>query len=110
MYVSGDFFLEKVISITSLLNFSLAAVLAVLLGLPLTAARPAHSLVSSMMLYISYMALAMGWLMPGREVRQALWNWEVLGVWFAPFVCVVYAPLVLQAVIVILMPYGCVIT
>lgn len=47
--------------------------------------------------YTCYIALAFGWLLLNDEVTSALWKWEVLGVWVAPFVCIVYAPLLLQA-------------
>jgi glycosylphosphatidylinositol transamidase len=42
--------------------------------------------------------LGFGWmLVPGEEVMKAIYDWEILAVWFAPFVCFVYSPLVLQA-------------
>lgn len=85
---------STVISITSVLNFSLAASLAILLGTPTIAAGPSRHTWAKYALYIT---LGLGWLFSEREVQQALWNWEVLGVWFAPFVCMVYYPLVLQA-------------
>lgn len=95
---------STVISITSVLNFSLAATLVLLLGLPLTAASPTNSSVARLLKFSLYSMLALGWLVftPG-EVAQALKNWEILGVWFAPFVCIVYTPLVLQAGIVTLL-------
>lgn len=98
---------STVISITSLLNFSLAAMLAITLGIPLmhSSSPPLHSFTKAMGLakYVVYTLLAWGWLLflPG-EVKQAVWNWEVLGIWFAPFICIVYAPLVTQAAIVAL--------
>ena len=83
------------ISITSVLNFSLAATLAVSLGLPTILSGPSKF---RFVKYAGYSLLGLGWLLfGGKEVQQALWNWEVLGVWFAPFVCIVYTPLVLQA-------------
>ncbi|KAF7965267.1 hypothetical protein HWV62_44721 [Athelia sp. TMB] len=88
---------STVISITSVLNFSLALMLALSLGLPLSLASPSTSAVSRVAKYTCLMALAFGWLLTETEVERALWNWEVLGVWVAPFICVVYAPLVLQA-------------
>ncbi|KAI0647030.1 Gaa1-domain-containing protein [Trametes meyenii] len=99
-------FASAVVSITSVLNFSLAAALAVFLGLPLSLASssPSSSSLSRLSKYTAYSVLALGWLVlaPG-EVRKAVWNWEVLRVWFAPFVCVVYVPLVLQAGLVCLL-------
>jgi len=98
---------STIISITSLLNFSLAATLAVTLGVPLIcsriASRPSRtstslfSKPSRLVVYAVYWLLASGWLLLPQEVERAVWNWEVLGVWFAPFVCIVYAPLVMQA-------------
>ncbi|KAI0670404.1 Gaa1-domain-containing protein [Trametes maxima] len=100
-------FASAVVSITSVLNFSLAATLAVFLALPLSFAStsPSSSPSSRLAKYTAYTALALGWLVlfPG-EVQKAVWNWEVLRVWFAPFVCVVYVPLVLQAGLVCLLP------
>ncbi|KZP12615.1 Gaa1-domain-containing protein [Athelia psychrophila] len=88
---------STIISVTSVLNFSLALTLAILLGLPLSLASPSTSAAVKTAKYACYLALAFGWLLMDTEVKSALWNWEVLGVWVAPFVCVVYAPLVLQA-------------
>ncbi|KAL7283374.1 hypothetical protein ACG7TL_002804 [Trametes sanguinea] len=94
-------FTSAIISITSVLNFSLAATLAVFLGLPLTLASPPPSsspLSARVAKYAAYSILALGWLvLCPEETRKAIWNWEVLRVWFAPFVCVVYVPLVMQA-------------
>ncbi|OSD01536.1 Gaa1-domain-containing protein [Trametes coccinea BRFM310] len=101
-------FTSAIISITSVLNFSLAATLAVFLGLPLTLASPPPSsspLSARVAKYAAYSILALGWLvLCPEETRKAIWNWEVLRVWFAPFVCVVYVPLVMQAGLVCLLP------
>ncbi|EIM89833.1 Gaa1-domain-containing protein [Stereum hirsutum FP-91666 SS1] len=107
---------STIISITSMLNFSLAALLAISLGIPLTLASPSspsssrpstHSsplaLVSRIVKYTIYATLALSWLLLEDEVRQGVWYWDVAGVWFAPFVCVVYVPLMLQAGIVCLL-------
>lgn len=92
---------STVISITSVLNFSLAATLAVLLGLPLSIASPSSRWTTRAFKYMAYVALGFGWLIfAPEETAKAMWNWEILGVWFAPFTCIVYAPLVLQAGIV----------
>ncbi|KAI0831285.1 Gaa1-domain-containing protein [Trametes gibbosa] len=93
-------FASALISITSVLNFSLAATLAVFLGLPLSLAVSSRTSESSTRLgkYAAYSALALGWLvLCPEETQKAIWNWDVLRVWFAPFVCIVYVPLVLQA-------------
>ncbi|KAK7693461.1 hypothetical protein QCA50_003029 [Cerrena zonata] len=95
---------STVISVTSVLNFSLAAVLAVLLGVPLSYSSYKSALPAKIGRYAIYVGLGLGWLFCEKEVQRAIWNWEILGVWFAPFVCVVYTPLVLQAGIVSLLP------
>ncbi|CDO68303.1 Glycosyltransferase Family 48 protein [Trametes cinnabarina] len=101
-------FASAIVSITSVLNFSLAATLAIFLGLPLTLASPStpsSSFSVRVGKYAAYTFLASAWLvLCPEETRQAIWNWEVLRVWFAPFVCVVYVPLVLQAGLVCLLP------
>ncbi|KAH9901364.1 Gaa1-domain-containing protein [Cubamyces lactineus] len=101
-------FASAVVSITSVLNFSLAAALAVSMGVPLSFSSPSSSTSSSATRaakYTAYCVLGLGWLvLCPEETRKAVWNWEVLRVWFAPFVCVVYVPLVLQAGLVCLLP------
>ena len=98
-------FASTIISITTVLNFSLAASLAILLGIPLSLSSPSHNPFIRLTKYIAYILLGFGWLVVGQEeMRQAIWDWEVLGVWFAPFVCLVYAPLVLQGSLVCLLP------
>ncbi|KII88370.1 hypothetical protein PLICRDRAFT_161388 [Plicaturopsis crispa FD-325 SS-3] len=97
-------FASTVISITSVLNFSLAASLAVLLGGPLSIATTSPGTAGSLARYFAYVALGFGWLLLGQdEMLGAVRNWEVLGVWFAPFVSIVYAPLVMQGGIVCLL-------
>lgn len=107
---------STIISITSMLNFSLAALLAISLGIPLTLASPSSSssskpssqsaplaFASRIVKYTIYATFALSWLLLEDEVRQGVWYWDVAGVWFAPFVCVVYVPLMLQAGIVCLL-------
>lgn len=100
---------STVISITSVLNFSLAVTLAVLLGLPLTLASPSpyssSQTVTRFVKYLAYAVLGLGWVVwAPEETVKAIRNWEIFGVWFAPFACIVYAPLVLQAGIVCILP------
>lgn len=96
---------STVISILSVLNFSLAAVMALAVGVPLYSASSAASPGARLLRYAVHVTLAFGWVVLLRgEVLQAVANWELLGVWFAPFVCVVYAPLVLQSGLVCLLP------
>ncbi|KAF8212021.1 Gaa1-domain-containing protein [Mycena galopus ATCC 62051] len=84
-------FASTVISITTVVNFSLAMSLAILLGIPLSISSPSHSLPLRLAKFAFYINLgALGW--------------EILRVWFAPFVCTVYTPLVLQAGLVCLLP------
>ena len=91
---------STLISVSSVLNFSLAALLAVTLGVPLSLASPSNSLRLRGIKCALYTTLALGWLAFDEEVRQAIWDWQVLGVWFSPLVCIVYVPFVLQAGIV----------
>ncbi|EMD38058.1 hypothetical protein CERSUDRAFT_104676 [Gelatoporia subvermispora B] len=96
---------STVTSIISVLNFSLAATLAFTLGVPLSLATPTRSPLLRLLKTVAYACLGLGWMvLAPEEVKHAVWNWEVLGVWFAPFVCVVYTPLLLQAAIVSILP------
>ncbi|KAJ7097739.1 Gaa1-like protein [Mycena belliarum] len=97
-------FASTVISITTVVNFSLAMSLAILLGIPLSISSPSQSLPLRLIRFTMYSGLSLGWLFAHDELKKAVWDWEILGVWFAPFVCVVYAPLVLQAGLVCLLP------
>lgn len=91
-------FASTVISIITLLNFSLAASLTVLVGMPLVFSSPSVSLHWRLMKFAGCVNLGLGWLLfCQEEMVQAVWNWEVLTVWFAPFICIVYLPLLLQA-------------
>ncbi|KAJ7905719.1 Gaa1-domain-containing protein [Mycena olivaceomarginata] len=69
----------------------------ILLGIPLSISSPSQRLPLRLAKFASYIGLGLGWIFAGEELRKALWDWEVLRVWFAPFVCIVYTPLVLQA-------------
>ncbi|KJA27463.1 hypothetical protein HYPSUDRAFT_131080 [Hypholoma sublateritium FD-334 SS-4] len=96
---------STVISIITLLNFSLAATLSVLLGFPLVASSFVPSIHLRLLKYAAYSFLGLGWLLVSqKQMMDALWNWQVLSVWFAPFVCIVYVPLVIQAGIICLIP------
>lgn len=94
-------FASTVISVVSVLNFSLALLLALALGIPLALSSPTLKLAQ----YPAYIFLAAGWLLLPEQSKSALWNWEVLSVWFAPVVCTVYLPIVLQAAAVTLLPF-----
>lgn len=88
------------ISVISVLNFSLALTLSIALGVPLALSTPSKPL-----LFPLYVVLALGWLVALPEQTQtAMWNFKVLNVWFAPVICLVYVPLVLQGAIVTLLP------
>lgn len=113
-------FASTVISVTAVLNFSLAALFAIVLGVPLvlapakdshdsknpsplpsgpqtsTAARAASLQYAAS---LAYTLLATGWLFLPQEVVRGVWDWEVYSVWFAPVVCVVYLPLMMQAAV-----------
>jgi len=97
---------STVISIITLLNFSLAASLTVLIGMPLVFSSPSSLLPVKLMKWAVYIILGLGWLLfAQKNMVEALWNWEVLTVWFAPFICIVYVPLLLQASITCLLPF-----
>ncbi|KAH9035501.1 Gaa1-like protein [Lactarius pseudohatsudake] len=91
---------STLISVTSVLNFSLAALLAITLGVPLSFSAPSRSFLVCVTKCAVYATLAFGWLALSGEVTQAIWDWQVLGVWFAPLVCLIYVPFVLQAGVV----------
>jgi glycosylphosphatidylinositol transamidase len=94
-------FASAVISATSVLNFSLAAVLAFLFGVPLSFSGPTDDALTSVTLRLAYLLLAIFWFTPAWNVMdQAMWDWEFLGGYFAPFICLIYVPIVWQAVIV----------
>jgi glycosylphosphatidylinositol transamidase len=95
---------STVISITTVLNFSLAATLAVVLGLSLPLASPSQQSVVGLGKYVGYTSLAFVWVWMPVETSAAIWDWEILGVWFAPFVCMVYTPLLVQAGIACTLP------
>ncbi|KAJ6497047.1 Gaa1-domain-containing protein [Mycena vitilis] len=96
-------FASTVISITTVVNFSLAMSLTIVLGIPLSISSSSRSLPLRLAKFAAYLCLALGWLFASEEVRKALWDWEILRVWFAPFVCIMYMPLVLQAGLVCLL-------
>lgn len=85
---------STIISVTSLLNFSLAGGVAILLGLPLTISRTGSKLQRAALLPLLW------WAVHGSAVEELLWDWNVLGVWTAPFAYFVLLPLCLQAAVV----------
>ncbi|KAL1744567.1 Gaa1-like protein [Schizophyllum fasciatum] len=121
---------STVISVTAVINFSLAALLAVVLAVPLVVApagatdsvrvssdasdaaagsgqplsnsRHSTGRLRRRLACLAYVLLATGWLLWPHEVVRAVRDWEVYGVWFAPAVCVVYLPLMMQAALVCL--------
>ena len=101
---------SAVISITSLLNFSLAASMAVALGIPLALTKPRSPLRFLGIICLTPMGLlALAIRIKGAEVvtmlfERTIWEWDVLGVWFLPFACTVYMPIVLQGAVVCLLP------
>ena len=91
---------STVISITSVLNFSLAALTAILLGVPLSISSPTTGIISKMVKSYLMLLSSVPWFLLAYPISQSIWDWHVLGTWFAPFVCVVYFPLILQAMVV----------
>ncbi|KAK7054720.1 Glycosyl phosphatidyl inositol protein transamidase complex subunit [Paramarasmius palmivorus] len=96
-------FASTVISIIAVLNFSLAATLAAVSGIPLVLSSSSQSAIIRFAKFSVYGALGLGWIMKVDYVQQLLWDWEVLGVWSLPFLCIVYTPLMLQAGLVCLL-------
>lgn len=91
-------FASTVISIITVLNFSLAASLTIPLGVPLVASSTSSSILLRLLKYTVYALLGLGWLIFAQdEMVKSIWYWESLRVWFAPFICIVYVPLLLQA-------------
>lgn len=90
-------FASTVISIITVLNFPLAASLAIILGLPLSLSSSHSRLHLKLIHYVAYAALATGWLGSHSEVTKMVWDWQMLGVWFCPVICMIYTPLVIQA-------------
>ncbi|KAF8969844.1 Gaa1-like protein [Flammula alnicola] len=98
-------FASTVISIITVLNFSLAASLTVVMGIPLVISSSSPPIPLRVLKHIGYSLLGLGWLVfAQKQMLAAMWNWEVLSVWFAPFICIVYVPLLLQAGISCLIP------
>ncbi|KAJ3895691.1 Gaa1-domain-containing protein [Lentinula edodes] len=91
---------STVISIITVLNFSLAACLAVALGTPLSIASSSSNQAIRIANYSFYVVLGFGWVLLEETTKQMIWNWDVLGVWLLPFLCIVYFPLTLQAALV----------
>ncbi|KZV99283.1 Gaa1-domain-containing protein [Exidia glandulosa HHB12029] len=82
-----------VISIIAVLNFALAASLAAVLALPFVSVSPQ----SHRLFKIGLAALcAPAFVNPGFA-KNVVREYELLGGWFLPFVCVVYVPIVLQS-------------
>ncbi|KAJ4487817.1 Gaa1-like protein [Lentinula aciculospora] len=91
---------STVISIITVLNFSLAACLAVALGILLYIASSSSNRAIGMAKYTVYVVLGFGWVLLEETTKQMIWDWDVLGVWLLPFLCIVYFPLTLQAALV----------
>ncbi|KAG7092639.1 hypothetical protein E1B28_008980 [Marasmius oreades] len=96
-------FTSTVISIIAVLNFSLSATLAAILGLPLSLSSPSTSLPLRFVKYALYFGFGVGWLFNMENLQQLLWDWQALNIWLLPFLCLVYTPVVLQASIVCLL-------
>ncbi|EJD02421.1 Gaa1-like protein [Fomitiporia mediterranea MF3/22] len=92
---------STLISVMSLLNFSLAALLCVVLILPLILFLPSSS-DSRMYRDIKHMLLVIHsmFVLAISVNSGSLWDWSVLGVWYAPFMSIVCVPILLQAAIV----------
>lgn len=92
------FVASTLISVTSLLNFWLAALLCVVLGLPLTFLSVSASNTYTTKVIKAILLLECTMLLYNSTVTNStLWNWSVLGVWFAPLMSVICVPILFQA-------------
>lgn len=88
------------ISVTSLLNFWLAALLCVVLGLPLTLLSASVSDGYVVKNVKSFLLVECALILYTCAVSSStLWDWYILGVWFAPLISIVSVPILLQATI-----------
>lgn len=88
------------ISVTSLLNFWLAALLCIVLGLPLTFLSASVSDGYVMKNVKSFLLVECALILYTCAVSSStLWDWSILGVWFAPLISIVSVPILLQAAI-----------
>ncbi|KZS91133.1 Gaa1-like protein [Sistotremastrum niveocremeum HHB9708] len=89
---------STVLSITSLLNFSLSAVLSIAF-LPTNFPINANNKGLRTNELISHLVLAsLGLIL--IDSQESVKDWELFGVWFAPFITIVYIPLFLQAALI----------
>ena len=100
-----------IIAVTSVINFSLSATTAVLLGIslsivPATRPRPGVKLfaVGLLVALTPQGMMALFSRIIGHDgllhwARSAIWDYEVVGSYFVPFVWMVYLPLVLQGIL-----------
>lgn len=89
---------STVLSITSLLNFSLSAVLAVAF-LGTNFSINANSKVLRANEILSHLVLASVGLLVINS-NSSVKDWELFGIWFAPFISMIYIPLFLQAALI----------
>lgn len=85
-------FCGMVISITAVLNFALAASLGAILAMPLVCIGPRSHRMAKLLLLVPAAPFFVG---PGI-LETVIREWYILGGWFVPFSCLVYAPIVLQ--------------
>lgn len=100
-----------IIAVTAVVNFSLSATTAVLLGVslsivPSTRPTPIAKLFAVGLLaaltpqgMIAILSRLVGYDSILHWARSAVWDYEVVGCYFVPFVWVVYLPLVLQGML-----------
>jgi hypothetical protein len=95
---------STVISAITIVNFSLAACLSIAFGIPLSlSVSSPRSFIVKIGLYAVYAVFSLGWLVfTPHLTSQALWDWDVINVWFAPVLCLVYYPFLIQAGLVAL--------
>lgn len=95
---------STIISVTCVLNFSLALVTALSLGilLPLSSigtSRGIKTAVSGIYILVSTIIL-----LSLAHSSESLQHWHMYEVWFSPFLCIVIVPFLLQAAVVCILP------
>ena len=100
-----------IIAVTAVVNFSLSAVTAVLLGISLSVVPSTRPNSLAKLLAVGFlvaltpqgmMALfsrIIGYSSLVHWAQSAIWDYEVVGSYFVPFVWMVYFPLVLQGIL-----------
>lgn len=100
-----------IIAVTAVVNFSLSAMTAMLLGISLSVVPATRSNSLAKLVAVGFLAALtpqgmmallsriIGFSSVLHWTRSVIWDYEVVGSYFVPFVWMVYLPLVLQGVL-----------